>query len=72
MKFKRKNRHHAESECGGYVINRVGLIGGGAYCAVRIGTPSVSLAVERFADGDDVARRAAYAACVRACEGDEG
>lgn len=70
MKFKRKDRHHAESECGGYVINRVGLIGGGAYCAVRLGSPSESLAVERFEDDNDEARRAAYAACVRVCRED--
>ena len=71
MKFKRKDRRHAESECGRYVINRVALLGGGAYCAVRMGTPSVSLAVERFADGDEVGRREAYASCVRVCERDE-
>jgi len=79
MKFIRKNSSHAESECGLYIISRAGVLGGGAYQAIRLGKPwrdrrgfddSVSLLVARFPNGDENARVAAYKACVEACERD--
>lgn len=70
MKFRRINAVHAESECGRYVIARYSRPGGGAYQASKTGKPARSLHVARFQHGDEEGRRAAYHACVDACERD--
>lgn len=68
MKFIKRDNYHATSECGRFVINRANLLGGGAYQAVRFGSPSEILATERYSDDDKASRVDAYNKCVAACE----
>lgn len=79
MIFKRINSAHGISTCGRYCINRARSLGDWTYQAIRLGKPwrnekawdgSVSLCVERFKDGDDAGRLAAWNAAVAACDRD--
>lgn len=68
MKFLKRSPYYAESECGGYTINRAfGPAGCGSYMAVR-NAGSAILGVRRFTNEDE--RVQAYKLAVKDCEGD--
>ena len=69
MKFLKRSPYYAESECGGYTINRsFGPAGCGSYMAVKNAGSSI-IGVHRFSNEDERAK--AYKQAVKDCEGDQ-